>query len=315
MSKGSGKPANRDRMGEAVPLGARASAVIDAELAAPLEAGLYLVATPIGNLADITLRALSALKRAQLIVCEDTRHSRKLLSHYGIAAPLEAYHEHNATAMRPRILEKIRAGLAVALISDAGTPLISDPGFKLVRQALEEGLKVESLPGASAPIAALTSSGLPCDRFFFEGFLPPKRAGRRKRLAAIAGLPGTLILFESGPRLAETLADAADVLGPRPAALAKELTKRYERVLRGDLDELADAVDRGGVELTRGEFVVLIEQGAGEEVSDETIQDHLQDALANMSLRDAVRHVADELGLRRNRVYRLGLAFGGKDEP
>jgi len=294
---------------------ARAASVLESELAQPLEPGLYLVSTPIGNLADITLRALGVLNRADLIVCEDTRHSRKLLSHYGIAGKLEAYHEHNAQRMRPKILERIRAGLAAALIADAGTPLISDPGFKLVREALEEGLNVVSVPGPSAPIAALTSSGLPSDRFFFEGFLPPKSAGRRKRLEAIAGLPGTVILFESGSRLAEALRDAAEVLGPRQGAVAKELTKRHETVLRGTLDELALAIDAAGSEITRGEFVLLIEQGEGEEASDQVIAEHLESALAIMSLRDAAREVADELGVKRNRVYRLGLSLTGRDSP
>ena len=287
--------------------------MLESELAQPMEAGLYLVSTPIGNLADITLRALGVLKRADLIVCEDTRHSRKLLSHYGIGAKLEAYHEHNAKRMRPVILDRIRAGRAIALIADAGTPLISDPGFKLVREALEEGLNVVSIPGPSAPIAALTSSGLPSDRFFFEGFLPPKRAARRKRLEAIAELPGTVILFEAGSRLAEALRDAAEVLGPRQGAVAKELTKRYETVLRGALNELADGIGQAGSEITRGEFVVLIEQGEGAEVSDQMIAEHLKAALAAMSLRDAVREVTGELGVKRNRVYRLGLALAGNE--
>ena len=290
-------------------LAARAGAVIEGETATSLEPGLYLVATPIGNLADITLRALGVLKRADLIVCEDTRHSRKLLTHYGIGAKLEAYHEHNAQRMRPVILERVRGGLAVALISDAGTPLISDPGFKLVREALEDGLNVVSVPGPSAPIAALTSSGLPSDRFFFEGFLPNKRAGRRKRFEAIAELPGTVILFETGLRMVEALRDATEILGPRQGAVAKELTKRHETVLRGTLGELADAVDRAGSEITRGEFVILIEQGEGAEVSDQAIADHLEAALATMSLRDAAREVAGELGIKRNRAYRLGLAL------
>jgi 16S rRNA (cytidine1402-2'-O)-methyltransferase len=309
MSERADKPAGASRNAPGQDLAARAGAVIEGETARPLEAGLYLVSTPIGNLADITLRALGVLARADLIVCEDTRHSRKLLSHYGIAGKLEAYHEHNAQRMRPVILDRIRAGTAVALISDAGTPLISDPGFKLVREALEDGLDVVSVPGPSAPIAALTSSGLPSDRFFFEGFLPNKRAGRRKRLEAIAELPGTVILFEAGPRLAEALRDAADVLGPRQGAVAKELTKRHETVLRGALPELADAFGQAGSEITRGEFVVLIEQGEGAEVSDQLISEHLEAALATMSLRDAAREVADELGVKRNRVYRLGLAL------
>jgi len=315
MSKRSDRPDGASPVAPGQGPAARASGVLEGELALPLESGLYLVSTPIGNLADISLRALGVLARADLIVCEDTRHSRKLLSHYGLAAKLEAYHEHNAQRMRPRILERVQAGLAVALIADAGTPLISDPGFKLVRAALEQGLSVVSVPGPSAPIAALTSSGLPSDRFFFEGFLPPKSAARRKRLEAIAGLPGTLILFEAGSRLASALRDAAEVLGARPGAVAKELTKRHETVLRGTLDELAQAIDEAGSEIIRGEFVLLIGQGEGQDVSDQLISEQLETALATMSLRDAVRVVAEGLGVQRNRVYQLGLALAAKDSP
>ena len=182
--------------------------------------GLAIVATPIGNAADITLRAIEVLKSADAILCEDTRVSPKLLARHGIRRPLLAYHEHNAERMRPLILERLRRGESLALISDAGQPLISDPGFKLVRAALAEGLPVTALPGPSAALTALVLSGLPTDRFFFDGFLPQKQAGRRARLGEIASVPGTLILFESPRRLADLLADAASVLGDRPAAVA-----------------------------------------------------------------------------------------------
>ena len=217
----------------------RARAALADLIEQPLEAGLYLVATPIGNLGDISLRALAVLARAQLIAAEDTRHSRKLLSHFGIGGELTAYHEHNAARERPRLIARIRAGSAVALISDAGTPLISDPGYRLVREALDEGLKVISLPGPSATLAALTSVGLPTDTFLFAGFLPTKSGPRRRRLGELKAVPATLVLFESAPRLAKSLADMAAVLGPREAALAKELTKLHETVTRGTLDGLA----------------------------------------------------------------------------
>src|SRR3954453_18454680 len=195
-----------------------------------LAPGLYLVATPIGNLRDITLRALEMLAGADLVACEDTRGTRKLFDHYGLATPLIAYHEHNAEAARPAILQKIAVGNAVALVSDAGTPLISDPGFKLARDAAAAGLAVTAAPGASAALMALTVSALPTDRFFFEGFLPAKAGARRARIAELVRIPATLVLFESGPRLAATLEDLATGLGARQSAIARELTKLHEEV-------------------------------------------------------------------------------------
>src|SRR6185295_7158146 len=193
--------------------------------ASALAKGLHLVATPIGNLRDVTLRALEVLAAADLIACEDTRVTRKLTDHYGIATPLTPYHEHNAAEARPKLLERLADGAAVALVSDAGTPLISDPGFKLVRAARDAGRNVTALPGASAVLAALTIAGLPTDRFFFEGFLPVKAGQRHTRIGEIARIPATLILYETGPRLARTLTDLAEVLGPRAAAICRELTK------------------------------------------------------------------------------------------
>ncbi len=198
-----------------------------------------MVATPIGNLRDITLRALETLAAADLIACEDTRVTRKLTEHYGITTPLTPYHEHNAEAARPKLLARLAAGAAVALVSDAGTPLISDPGFKLAREAGAAGHAVTALPGASAVLAALTISALPTDRFMFEGFLPPREGQRRKRIDEIKLIPATLVLFETGPRIAAALADLAAALGPRAAAVCRELTKLYEEVRRGDLVSLA----------------------------------------------------------------------------
>ena len=220
---------------------ALAGAGIDAP---PLAAGLYLVATPIGNLRDISLRALETLAAADVIACEDSRVTRKLTEHYGITTPLTPYHEHNAAEARPKLLARLAEGQAVALVSDAGTPLISDPGYKLVREASEAGHTVIAVPGASAVLTALGAAGLPTDRFFFEGFLPPKQAARQKRIAELAGIPATLVLFESGPRLAAALADLAAGLGPRAAAICRELTKLHEEIRRGDLASLAQPLRR-----------------------------------------------------------------------
>ena len=221
-----------------------------------LAGGLYLVATPIGNLRDITLRALEILASCDLVACEDTRVTRKLTDHFGISTPLTPYHDHNAEAARPKILDRLATGASVALVSDAGTPLISDPGYKLVRAAHAAGHAVTAAPGASAVPTALTVAGLPTDRFFFEGFLPAKDAARRTRIAEFARVPGTLVLFESGPRLAATLADLAAGLGPREAAICRELTKLHEEVRRGTLAALADAYASGAE--TRGEIVIVV---------------------------------------------------------
>jgi 16S rRNA (cytidine1402-2'-O)-methyltransferase len=294
----------------------RAGTALAEEMERPLQPGLYLVATPIGNLADISLRGLAVLARADLIAAEDTRHSRKLLSHFGIRGELTPYHEHNAAKERPRLLARIRAGFAVALISDAGTPLVSDPGYKLVREALEAGLQVTSVPGPSAALAALTSAGLPTDTFLFAGFLPPKGGQRRKRLEGLKPVPATLIFYETASRLAATLADMAEVFGAREAAIAKELTKLHESVARGTPAELAAAL--ASTEL-KGEFVVLVGPPNPDEaeVGDEAIVASLKQALQQESFRDAVRSVADKFKLKRSRVYELGLALErkGGDRP
>jgi 16S rRNA (cytidine1402-2'-O)-methyltransferase len=274
--------------------------------AAGIVPGLYLVATPIGNLGDISLRALETLAGADVIACEDSRVTRKLTEHYGIATPLTLYHEHNAAEARPKLLGRLADGQAVALVSDAGTPLISDPGYKLVRAAAEAGHAVTALPGASAVLTALGVAGLPTDRFFFEGFLPPKQAARQKRIAALAAIPATLVLFETGPRIAEALADLAAGLGQRAAAICRELTKLHEEVRRGFLAELARHYAAGGE--TRGEFVIVIAPPADEPRVDD-VDELLRQALARISVKDAVGEVALATGRPRREVYQRALAL------
>jgi 16S rRNA (cytidine1402-2'-O)-methyltransferase len=302
-----------DRSAAAERKAARAGEALAELIARPLSPGFYLVATPIGNLGDISLRALAVLSRADLIAAEDTRHSKKLLSHFGIQSALTPYHEHNAERERPKLLARVRAGASVALISDAGTPLVSDPGYKLVRAALDEGFAVTSIPGASAALAALTSAGLPTDTFLFAGFLPPKQGPRRVRLEALKDVPATLILFETAPRLAKSLAAMADVLGPREAATARELTKLHETVTRGTLDELAAAF--ASSEMQKGEFVVVIAPptAAETEVADARILADLKEALKTESFRDAVRSVTEVLQVKRARVYELALTLRKRD--
>jgi 16S rRNA (cytidine1402-2'-O)-methyltransferase len=283
------------------------------EIEAPkLKAGLHIVATPIGNLGDITLRALETLAGADLIACEDTRVTRKLLERYAISTPLTPYHEHNAAQARPLLLQKINGGAAVALVSDAGTPLVSDPGFKLVRAVQEAGHNVTTLPGASSLLAAVTLAGLPTDQFLFAGFLPPKETARRSRIAELARIPATLILFETGPRAAAALADLARGLGAtREAALCRELTKLHEQVLRGDLATLADAC---AANEPRGEIVLVIAPPpAAEPASAAETDDLLRQALARASVKDAVGEVADATGLPRREVYQRALALTKAD--
>ena len=277
---------------------------IDVGRAAP---GLHIVATPIGNLGDITLRALATLAGADLIACEDTRVTRKLLERYAIATPLTPYHDHNAATARPKLMRRLAEGAAVALVSDAGTPLVSDPGFKLVRAAQEAGHAVTALPGASALLAALSVAGLPTDQFLFAGFLPPKQAARRARIAELARIPATLILFETGPRIAATLTDLAAGLGAREAAVCRELTKIHEEVRRGDLAALAQGCAAGEV---RGEFVVVIAPPMADERPSAGDTDALlRQALARVSLKDAVGEVAEATGLPRRELYQRALAL------
>jgi 16S rRNA (cytidine1402-2'-O)-methyltransferase len=266
--------------------------------------GLYLVATPIGHLADISLRALELLASADVIACEDTRVTRRLTERYGIDTPLTPYHEHNAAEARPKLLARLERGQAVALVSDAGTPLISDPGYKLARAAQEAGHPVTAIPGASSVLAALNVAGLPTDRFFFEGFLPPKQAARQKRIAALSGIPATLVLFESGPRLAATLGDLAEGLGARAAAICRELTKLHEEVRRGDLATLAR--DYAGGAETRGEIVIVVAPPA-EQAESVDVDALLRRALRRVSLKDAVGEVALASGRPRREVYQRAL--------
>lgn len=270
----------------------------------PLEPGLYLVSTPIGNLGDITLRAISVLVRADLVLCEDTRRSRVLLAHFAAGRELQTYHEHNAARERPRILARLQEGKSVALISDAGTPLISDPGFKLVREAVELDISVFCVPGPSAAMAALTIGGLPTDSFFFAGFLSAKGEARRRRLETLASIPATLVLYETAVRVNETVRDIANVLGDREVVVARELTKRHEEVLRGKASEMGERLAQRPV---KGEIVLLVSPPAAQMVSDDDIRAALKVALARGSVKDSVKEVAESLKVHRKRVYSLAL--------
>ena len=277
--------------------------------------GLVIVATPIGNLGDLSRRAAATLAEAGLIACEDTRVTAKLLAAEGIRTPMLAYHDHNASRVRPVLIERLKQGQTVALVSDAGTPLVSDPGFKLVEAVLAEGIAVSAVPGPSAMLAALVLSGLPSDRFFFAGFLPNKDAARRTEIRALAEVPGTLIFYESPARLARTLADLLSVLGPRRATVARELTKRFEEVRRDRLDALAAHYAEAGA--PKGEIVVLVgppevEEGKGAAAVD--LDAALLEALAGRSVREAAALVAAQTGLQRRAVYARALALkAGKD--
>jgi 16S rRNA (cytidine1402-2'-O)-methyltransferase len=274
------------------------------------EPGLYVVATPIGNLGDITLRALKILAGADLIACEDTRITRRLTAHYGIATRLAAYHDHNAEKVRPILLERLARGGSVALVSDAGTPLVSDPGFRLVAEAIAQGHAVTAAPGATAAIGALILSGLPSDRFFFEGFLPARSAARRKRIAALMDIPATLLFFESPRRLAASLADLACVLGARRAAVAREMTKHFEETRRGGLDELAAAY--ASMPPPKGEIVIVVAPpGAAAAPEQADVDALLEDLLASMSVRDAATAAAERTGLPRKSLYGRALRLTG----
>lgn len=269
-------------------------------------AGLCLVATPIGNAADISLRALRALETADVVACEDTRTTGKLLALHGIKNSLTPYHEHNAAKVRPHLMKRLKNGESVALVSDAGTPLVSDPGYRLVADCLEAGVPVTAVPGASSVLTALQLSGLPTDRFFFAGFLPAKTAARQKALRELEAVPGSLVFLESPKRLAVALTDMAEILGPRSAAVARELTKMFEEVRRGPLADLADDYGRSGP--PKGEVTVVV--GPPTEhtgTSAEDLDRQLRDALAGNSVRDAAALVAAATGLPRKRVYSRAL--------
>jgi 16S rRNA (cytidine1402-2'-O)-methyltransferase len=268
--------------------------------------GLYLVATPIGNLGDITLRALETLAGVDIIACEDTRITRRLTERYAITALLKPYHEHNAALARPKILEKLAQGASIALVSDAGTPLISDPGFKLVREVCAAGHQVIAMPGPSSVLSALSVAALPTDRFFFEGFLPPKQTARRARLAELARIDATLVMFESGNRVQDTLRDLAGIMGGRDAAICREMTKLHEEIQRAPVTELAKAADR--LE-TRGEFVLVIgPPAAGAQVmTADALDDLLRCQLQRDSVKDAVAHAVELSGRPRREIYARAL--------
>ncbi len=264
------------------------------------------MATPIGNAADITLRALDALRAADLVVCEDTRVTSKLLAIHGIKASLLSYHEHNAEKVRPGLIKRLKDGERVAMVSDAGTPLVSDPGYKLIRDCLDEGVAFTALPGPSAVLASLVLSGLPTDRFLFAGFPPSKGGARRRFMEQVAGVPATLIFLESAKRLAASLADMAAVLGDREAAVARELTKKFEEVRRGSLADLAAHYAEAGP--PKGEVSVVVgpppEAAA---VTEEDLDELLRAALKSQSIKDAAAGVAAATGLPKRRVYARAL--------
>jgi 16S rRNA (cytidine1402-2'-O)-methyltransferase len=273
-----------------------------------LAPGLHLVATPIGNLGDITLRALWVLRGVDRVFCEDTRVTARLMAHFGIEKPLDAYHDHNADRVRPAVLDALRRGERLALVSDAGTPLISDPGFKLVRAVLAEDLPVTAAPGPSAALTALVLSGLPPDKFLFAGFLPPRPAARRRALTQWAALDATLIFFESPSRLGAAIADMADILGARDAAIARELTKRHEEIRRSPLDALARHYREVGP--PRGEAVIVVgPPAAAPAPAEKDIESRLRALLAGHSVRDAVALLANETGVPRRTLYERALAL------
>jgi len=280
---------------------------------APLAPGLFLVSTPIGNAADITLRALDVLARADVLLAEDTRETLKLMGLHGIdraGREMLSYHDRNAEGRRPRIVALLAEGQSVAYCSDAGTPLISDPGYRLVALAQEAGHAVTALPGASAILPALQLSGLPTDRFLFAGFLPPKSGARRRALAELAPVPASLVIYESPRRLAACLADMAEMLGDRPAAVTRELTKRFEEVRQGRLSELAKRAEREGP--PKGEIVIVVgppEAGLRGGTDDDELGDKLAAALERLSVKDAAAAIAAETGLPRREVYARALAI------
>jgi len=270
-----------------------------------LAPGLYLVATPIGNLRDITLRALDVLGGVDRVLAEDTRMSRRLFDAYGLRPKCEAYHEHNADQRRDSVLEALEQGSKIALISDAGTPLISDPGYKLVREAAKRDVAVYAIPGPSAALAALTVSGLPTDKFLFAGFLPPRQSARRRALEALKSTPASLVFYETAKRVLAVLEDMNTVLGPRDAVLARELTKRFETLYRAPLDQLASQIPESEL---RGEMVLVIGPPDDEELWDEAqIDAALTEALAHQRLKSAVDEITKMSGQPRRLVYRRAL--------
>ena len=276
--------------------------------------GLHIVATPIGDLDDITLKALDVLHRVDLIACEDTRVTRRLLDHFGIATHTTPYHDHNAAKVRPGLLARLAQGGTIALVSDAGTPLISDPGYRLVAEARTARIDVFAVPGASSVLAALSVAGLPTDRFHFAGFLPTKASARQAAIAELAGIDATLVLFETAQRIGRSVAQMADVMGARPAAICRELTKLHETVHDGDLTTLAAELGNGPP--LKGEIVLVVAppDRRAETAGPAEIDAALTEALVSQSMRDAVDAVAAALGQPRRRVYQRALALGRSAE-
>src|SRR5437763_6231977 len=289
--------------------GSRTFSVAGHVLSAPKPApGLYVVATPIGNLGDITFRALETLAGVDIIACEDTRITRRLTERYGITAVLKPYHEHNAALARPKILERLAQGASIALVSDAGTPLISDPGFKLVREVSAAGHAVIALPGPSSVLSALSVAALPTDRFFFEGFLPPKQTARRAPIGQLSLIEATLVLFESGNRVQDSLRDLAEVMGRRLAAICREMTKLHEDVRRAPVADLARSAET--LE-TRGEFVLVIGPPAADAqtMTKDAVDELVRSSLQRDSLEDAVAHAVELSGRPRREIYARALAL------
>ena len=283
------------------------------EVYAPLQAksqqvgpGLHIVATPIGNLRDITLRALDTLASVDEILAEDTRMARRLLDAYGISAKVTAYHDHNGAARRPELVARLKDGATLALISDAGTPLVSDPGWKLVRDVIDAGAKVIPIPGASAMLAGLVASGLPSDQFLFAGFLPAKSGARRATATKLKTVPATLIFYETGPRLTSSLQDLTLSLGAdRDAVIARELTKFYEEIRRGTLGELAEHYAEAGP--PKGEIVLLVGPPGEVEITEDMIDNALADLLGDMPVKAAAAQVAEQLGISRRQAYQRAI--------
>jgi len=294
------------------PIAGAIRSKLDSTIVAP---GLHIVATPIGNLADITLRALAVLARADVIACEDTRVTGKLKSTFGLSAPLLSYHDHNAAKAGAVLIKRLKGGEIVALVSDAGTPLVSDPGYRLVCAAIDADIPVFSVPGPSAAIAALVSAGLPTDRFFYAGFLPSRTSARREALTGLAAIPATLIIYESPKRLGASLADMADIMGRRDAAVARELTKRHEEIRRGTLEDLARHYSAG--DAPKGEIVVVIGPPVhGPAATADDVDNRLRVALQASTVRDAAAEVAAATGWARREIYQRALLLkaGGSDD-
>lgn len=274
----------------------------------PIKPGFYLVSTPIGNLRDITFRALDILSSVDLIICEDTRVTGKLMQAYGFKKKMQVYNDHATQGQRDALIKGVQNGLSVAVLSDAGTPLVSDPGYKLIRLAIENDLYITAIPGPNAALPALQLSGMPTDQFSFLGFLPPKTVARKNALQPWSEVPGSLVIYETAPRLVESLQDMKDVLGSRNVAVMRELTKMYEESKRGTLSELIEFYKKQGA--PKGEIVIVLGQAVEEILSSESIETQLKKALQTMSVRDAAEMVAKATGKPKKTIYTLALKLG-----